>query len=150
MNEILHKSQRNFIQHIIDKDIQLIERQKKVITRFPPEPNGHLHLGHAKSICLNFGLAKEYDGICNLRFDDTNPSTENEEYVNSINDDVEWLGFGVSNETYYASDYFSKLFDFACGLIQKGKAFVDSQPPETIRSQRGSLQTQPTATRACR
>ena len=141
MNETLPSSKRNFIQHIIDKDVKSFENQKSIMTRFPPEPNGHLHIGHAKSMCLNFGLAKEYGGICNLRFDDTNPTTENKEYVDSIKDDVEWLGFNVSNKTYYASDYFSMLFDFAITLIEKGKAFVDSQPPETIRSQRGSLQT---------
>ena len=140
MNENPPSAKRNFIQHIIDKDVQLFENQKKLITRFPPEPNGHLHIGHAKSICLNFGLAKEYGGICNLRFDDTNPTTENKEYVESIKDDVTWLGFDISNETYYASDYFSILFDFAVKLIKEGKAFVDSQSPETIRSQRGSLQ----------
>ena len=141
MNETLPSSKRNFIQHIIDKDLKSFENQTNIVTRFPPEPNGHLHIGHAKSICLNFGLAKEYGGICNLRFDDTNPTTENKEYVDSIKDDVEWLGFNISNKTYYASDYFSMLFDFAINLIKKGQAFVDSQPPETIRSQRGSLQT---------
>tara|TARA_B100000676_G_scaffold174789_2_gene171502 strand:+ start:100 stop:1776 length:1677 start_codon:yes stop_codon:yes gene_type:complete len=141
MNETLPSSKRNFIQHIIDKDVKSFENQTSIMTRFPPEPNGHLHIGHAKSMCLNFGLAKEYGGICNLRFDDTNPTTENKEYVDSIKDDVEWLGFNTSNKTYYASDYFSILFDFAINLIKKGKAFVDSQPPETIRSQRGSLQT---------
>ncbi len=141
MNELLPNSKRNFIQHIIDKDVKSFEDKKNIMTRFPPEPNGHLHIGHAKSICLNFGLAKEYGGICNLRFDDTNPITENKEYVDSIKNDVEWLGFDISNETYYASDYFSILFDFAIKLIKGGKAFVDSQSPETIRSQRGSLQT---------
>ena len=100
MNETLPSSKRKRDRHIIDKDVQLFENQKKLTTRFPPEPNGHLHIGHAKSICLNFGLAKEYGGICNLRFDDTNPTTENKEYVESIKDDVKWLGFDISNETY--------------------------------------------------
>jgi len=141
MKEITDKTNRNFIQHIIDHDLQSTKNQKIIMTRFPPEPNGHLHIGHAKSICLNFGIANEYDGICNLRFDDTNPTTENAEFVTSIQEDVQWLGFDVLEKTYFASDYFSRLFEFACELIEKEKAFVDSQSNEKIRDQRGSLQT---------
>ena len=141
MKEITDKTNRNFIQHIIDHDLQSTKNQKVITTRFPPEPNGYLHIGHAKSICLNFGIADEYNGICNLRFDDTNPTTENAEFVTSIQEDIQWLGFDVSEKTYFASDYFPRLFEFACELIEKEKAFVDSQSNEQIRTQRGSLQT---------
>jgi len=108
-------------------------------TRFPPEPNGYLHIGHAKSICLNFGLAYVFDGQCNLRFDDTNPEKENDEYVNSIKEDVEWLGFHWAGEARYASNYFDQLFDYAVGLIKDGKAYVDDLTPEEMREYRGTL-----------
>ncbi len=133
MEESIKKS--NFIEDIIDKDIQT-GYKKDVQTRFPPEPNGYLHIGHAKSICLNFGLALKYNGKCNLRFDDTNPSKESVEYVNSIKEDVKWLGFQWDNE-FYASDYFEKLYSFAEKLIQDGYAYVDNQTPEKISSDRG-------------
>ncbi len=140
MKENTDKTSRNFIQHIIDHDLQSLENQKAIMTRFPPEPNGYLHIGHAKSMCLNFGIADEYGGICNLRFDDTNPTTENAEFVASIKEDVQWLGFDILEKTYFASDYFLRLFGFACELIEKEKAFVDSQSNEQIRAQRGTLQ----------
>ncbi len=131
------KSNRHFIRQIIDKDLES-GLHSKITTRFPPEPNGYLHLGHAKSICLNFGLAQEYEGQCNLRFDDTNPLKEEAEYVDSIKEDVSWLGFSWDNECF-ASDYFEKLYQYAVTLIQAGKAYVDSQDSDTIRQNRGTL-----------
>jgi len=109
----------------------------KVVTRFPPEPNGYLHIGHAKSICLNFGLAKELDGVCHLRFDDTNPSKEDQEYVDSIIEDVRWLGWEWEGDVRFASDYFEKMYELACELIKKGKSYVDDQTPEQIKENRG-------------
>ena len=132
----------NFIKHIIDEDIKAAKNDGRVHTRFPPEPNGYLHIGHAKSICLNFGLAKEYGGLCNLRFDDTDPAKEEVEYVESIRQDVRWLGFDWEDRQYYASDYFEQLFEFAVQLIKKGKAYVDSLSSDQIREYRGTL-TQP-------
>jgi len=111
----------------------------KIHTRFPPEPNGYLHLGHIKSICLNFGIAKEYNGLCNLRFDDTNPLKEEDEYVKSIQEDIKWLGFDYSDRVYYASDYFSQLYEWAIKLIKDGKAYVDDLTPEEMRKYRGTL-----------
>ena len=111
----------------------------KIITRFPPEPNGYLHFGHAKSICLNFGLAKKYNGTCNLRLDDTNPEKENEEFVSSIIESVEWLGFDATNNLYYASDYFDFFYKAAQLLIANNLAYVDSQNAEEIKSNRGTL-----------
>ena len=108
-------------------------------TRFPPEPNGHLHIGHAKSICLNFGLARDYNGICHLRLDDTNPEKEEQEYVDSICDSVRWLGFDWGEHLHYASDYFDKLYEFAEFLIEQGKAYVDSLTADEIRALRGTL-----------
>ncbi len=128
----------NFIRHIIDNDIQQHKHNGKVITRFPPEPNGYLHIGHAKSICLNFGIAAHYNGSCNLRFDDTNPEKESEEYVEAIKRDVHWLGFEW-HELRHASDYFEQLYDYAVQLIEDGKAYVDSLTPEQIRAYRGTL-----------
>ena len=128
----------NFITDIINKDIKS-EKNKKIITRFPPEPNGYLHIGHAKSICINFGIAIKYNGTCNLRFDDTNPLKENAEYVNSIISDVQWLGFNVDNRILYASDYFDQMHQYAIKLIETGKAFVDDQDGETIKTTRGTL-----------
>ncbi|EGR4062283.1 glutamine--tRNA ligase [Vibrio cholerae] len=128
----------NFIRQIIDKDLA-DGKHTTVHTRFPPEPNGYLHIGHAKSICLNFGIAQDYQGQCNLRFDDTNPEKENLEYVESIKKDVTWLGFDWSGEVCYSSDYFDKLYEYALELIQKGLAYVDELTPEQIREYRGTL-----------
>ena len=129
----------NFIKHIIDEDIKAGKNDGRVHTRFPPEPNGYLHIGHAKSICLNFGLAEEYSGLCNLRYDDTDPAKEEVEYVESIKQDVRWLGFDWEDREYYASDYFEQLFEFAVQLIKKGKAYVDSLSADEIREYRGTL-----------
>ena len=128
----------NFITQIIDEDLAS-GKHKSVHTRFPPEPNGYLHIGHAKSICLNFGLAKEYNGLCNLRFDDTNPVKEDVEYVDSIKEDVQWLGFKWEGEPRYASDYFDALYGYAIELIKKGLAYVDELSPEEMREYRGTL-----------
>ena len=129
----------NFIKYIIDEDIAAGKNDGRVHTRFPPEPNGYLHIGHAKSICLNFGLAEEYKGLCNLRFDDTDPAKEEVEYVESIKNDVRWLGFDWQDRLYHASDYFEQLFEFAVQLIKKGKAYVDSLSSDEIREYRGTL-----------
>ncbi len=128
----------NFIRTIINEDLKSGKREQ-VTTRFPPEPNGYLHIGHAKSICLNFGLATEYEGRCNLRFDDTNPVKEEDEYVVAIQDDVAWLGFDWGGEALFASDYFDQLYAWAIKLIKKGKAYVDSQSADEMRSNRGTL-----------
>ncbi len=128
----------NFIRHIINKDLAENKHGGKVATRFPPEPNGYLHIGHAKSICLNFGLANEYQGSCNLRFDDTNPEKESLEFMESIERDVTWLGFEWS-QLFHASDYFEQLYQYAIDLIKAGKAYVDSLSPEEIRAYRGTL-----------
>ncbi|GAB4300198.1 MAG: glutamine--tRNA ligase/YqeY domain fusion protein [Ignavibacteriaceae bacterium] len=127
----------NFIREIINEDLRT-GKHKTVHTRFPPEPNGYLHIGHAKSICLNFGIAESYGGLCNLRFDDTNPTKEEEEYVNSIIEDIKWLGFDWDDRLYYASDYFDTLYEYAVKLINKGKAYVDSLSPEEIKDYRGT------------
>ena len=133
--------QSNFIREIIDLDLEQGKNSSHVHTRFPPEPNGYLHIGHAKSICLNFGLANDYKGAkCNLRFDDTNPVKEEGEYVNSIIDDVKWLGFNTDN-ILFASDYFEKMYAFAIQLIKQGNAYVDDQSPDEIRASRGSLKS---------
>ena len=129
----------NFIRKIIDKDNELGKWEGRVHTRFPPEPNGYLHIGHAKSICLNFGLAIEYDGKCNLRFDDTNPLREENEYVKSIIEDVSWLGFSWGNEPLFASDYFSQMHDFAVELITQGKSYVCDLDSDQVKLQRGTL-----------
>ena len=126
----------NFIEEIIEDDIRNGVNEGRVHTRFPPEPNGYLHIGHAKSICLNFGLAKKYGGKCNLRFDDTNPTKEDTEYVDSIKEDVKWLGFNWDGE-YYASDYFETLYEYAVTLIKKGKAYVCDLTQEEIAATRG-------------
>ncbi len=128
----------NFIHQEIDSDLAQNKNHGTVVTRFPPEPNGYLHIGHAKSICLNFGLAQHYNGLCNLRFDDTNPVKEDVEYVDSIMEDVKWLGFQWNGEVRYTSDYFQQLFDWAIKLIADGKAYVDHQSAETIASQKGT------------
>ncbi len=128
----------NFIHQIVEEEISAGKNSGRVHTRFPPEPNGYLHIGHAKSICLNFGTAQKYNGLTNLRFDDTNPSREETEYVDSIMEDVRWLGFDWGNRLYYASDYFDRLFDFAVKLIKEGKAYIDDQDAETISAQKGT------------
>jgi len=131
------KKQSNFIRDIIDEDLKS-GKHNRVHTRFPPEPNGYLHIGHAKSICLNFGLANDYNGLCNLRFDDTNPAKEEQEYVDSIKEDIKWLGFDWADREYFASDYFDQLYEFAIKLIKKGKAYVDSLNADEIRQTRGT------------
>ena len=130
---------RSFIHDIIDEDLRTNKYGGRVHTRFPPEPNGYLHIGHAKSICLNFGIAAEYNGRCNLRFDDTNPVKEEQEYIDSIIEDVRWLGFDWENRLYYASDYFEQMYQYAVQLIQAGKAYVDELSAEELRDYRGTL-----------
>ena len=132
-----HGDSSNFIRDIIDADLAS-GKHSKIVTRFPPEPNGYLHIGHAKSICLNFGVARDYGGACNLRFDDTNPEKESIEYINSIRRDVEWLGFEWQSNPF-ASDYFDQLYQFALDLIRQGKAYVDSQNADDMRANRGTL-----------
>jgi glutaminyl-tRNA synthetase len=133
-------SPSNFIRNIITEDLENNKNDGRVVTRFPPEPNGYLHIGHAKSICLNFGIAEEFEGgLCNLRFDDTNPSKEEAEYVDSIKEDVHWLGFHWDNRLFYASDYFEQLYEYAVQLIKMGKAYVCSLSAEEIRETRGTL-----------
>jgi glutaminyl-tRNA synthetase len=150
MNNIEEKPRSlNFLEAIIEEDLKSGKNNGRIHTRFPPEPNGYLHIGHAKSICLNFGLAMKYRGKCNLRFDDTNPVTEDVEYVDSIKEDIRWLGFDWEDREYYASDYFQKLYEFALKLIKDGKAYVDDQSVEAISEQRGTL-TQPGIESPCR
>src|ERR1700761_9323919 len=129
---------RDFIRDIVQADLQA-GRVQTVVTRFPPEPNGFLHLGHAKSICLNFGVAQDFGGQCHLRFDDTNPIKEEQLFIDSIQRDVRWLGFAWGEHLYYASDYFEQLYEWAEHLIRTGKAYIDDTPPEAMRSQRGTL-----------
>ncbi|MDD2245095.1 MAG: glutamine--tRNA ligase/YqeY domain fusion protein [Dysgonamonadaceae bacterium] len=136
-----NKKSLNFIEQIVEKDLRDGKNDGRVQTRFPPEPNGYLHIGHAKAICLDFGIADNYNGICNLRFDDTNPVKEDVEYVDSIMEDIKWLGFHWEN-VFYASDYFDQLWDFAVKLIKEGKAYVDEQSAEEIAKQKGTP-TQP-------
>ncbi len=136
-NEMEAKLPKNFIHQQIIEDLAAGKNDRRVHTRFPPEPNGYLHIGHAKSICLNFGTAQKFGGITNLRFDDTNPTKEDTEYVDSIMEDVRWLGFDWDDRLYYASDYFDKLYEFAVDLIKRGKAYVDFQSQEVISEQRG-------------
>ena len=132
---------RDFIREIIAKDVAAGKHGGRVHTRFPPEPNGYLHIGHAKSICLNFGVAEEFGGLCNLRFDDTNPVKEDPEYVEAIQEDVRWLGFDWGDRLFHASDYFQRMYEYAVELIRKGKAYVDSQSEEEIRATRGTVTT---------
>ena len=129
----------NFIRNIIDDDLRSGKHEAGIHTRFPPEPNGYLHVGHAKSICLNFGVAEDYHGLCNLRFDDTNPTKEDVEYVDSIQEDIRWLGFSWDDRRFYASDYFEQLYDYAVRLIEKGLAYVDDLTADEIRAYRGTL-----------
>ena len=131
-------SDRDFIRDIVAEDLRA-GRAPPVVTRFPPEPNGYLHIGHAKSICLNFGIAQEFGGRCNLRFDDTNPTKEEQEYIDAIQADVRWLGFDWGEHLYHASDYFEQLYDWAVHLIQAGKAYVDDLSADEIREHRGTL-----------
>lgn len=138
-NDFLETESSNFIRDIIDEDIKQGKYEGRVHTRFPPEPNGYLHIGHAKSICLNFGIARDYNGLCNLRFDDTNPEKEDTEYVESIKNDVKWLGFDWADRLYYASDYFEKIYEYAVRLIKDGKAYVCDLTPDQIRNYRGTL-----------
>ena len=161
MKELETDKAANFIAAIISADIKANKHDGKVMTRFPPEPNGYLHIGHAKSICLNFGLADKFNGRCNLRFDDTNPIKEEQEYIDSIMEDVRWLGFDWEDRLYFASDYFDRFYEFAVFLIRKGRAYVDSLTADEIREFRGTL-TEPgrnspdrdrppdTVSRACR
>lgn len=140
-NEVVSKKSLNFIEAAVEKDLAEGKNGGRVQTRFPPEPNGYLHIGHAKAICLDFGIAERHGGVCNLRFDDTNPVKEDMEYVDAIEEDIKWLGFHWGN-VYYASDYFQQLYDFAICLIKEGKAYVDEQSSEVIAQQKGTP-TQP-------
>ncbi|MBO67755.1 MAG: glutamine--tRNA ligase [Acidiferrobacteraceae bacterium] len=140
MSDTKHQT-NSFIHQIVRKDVGDRENAKSVVTRFPPEPNGYLHIGHAKSMCLNFGIAREFDGVCFLRFDDTNPCKEDEHYVASIKADVEWMGFSYGNHLTHASDYFDQLYEWAIELIKNGKAYVCSLSAEDIRASRGTLKT---------
>ncbi|MBR1620773.1 MAG: glutamine--tRNA ligase, partial [Prevotella sp.] len=142
MTEIIENPQEekkslNFVEQIVENDLAEGKNGGRIQTRFPPEPNGFLHIGHAKAICMDFGIAEKYNGICNLRFDDTNPTKENTEYVDNILNDIKWLGFKWGN-VYYASDYFQKLWDFAIWMIKKGKAYIDEQSSEDIAKQKGT------------
>ncbi|AEB27477.1 Glutaminyl-tRNA synthetase [Francisella cf. novicida Fx1] len=138
MTSEIKVNKTNFIKNIIKKDLET-NKVTSILTRFPPEPNGYLHIGHAKSICLNFGIAQEFDGKCNLRFDDTNPDKEDIEYINAIQEDVEWLGFKWENQPRFASEYFDKMYELAILLIKKGKAYVCDLSAEEIRAYRGTL-----------
>src|SRR5437868_11755361 len=129
---------RDFIRDIVQADLDQ-HKFKEVVTRFPPEPNGYLHIGHAKSIALNFGIAQEFGGRCHLRFDDTNPTKEEQEYIDAIERDVRWLGYDWGRHLYHASDYFEQLYQWAECLIRDGKAYVDDQSPDEIRANRGTL-----------
>ena len=133
------ESSRNFITDIIDEHNENSRFDGAVHTRFPPEPNGYLHIGHAKSICLNFGIAAQYGGLCNLRFDDTNPAKEEQEYIDAITEDVRWLGYDWDDRLYFASDYFDELYEMAVDLIRIGRAYVDELSPDEIRAYRGTL-----------
>jgi glutaminyl-tRNA synthetase len=137
--ELAEPITKDFIREIIDEDIRTKKYKGRVHTRFPPEPNGYLHIGHAKSICLNFGIAEDYKGLCNLRFDDTNPTKEEEEYVQSIIDNVKWLGFDWEGRLFFASDYFEKMYEYAVQLVKAGKAYVDDLPADKITEYRGTL-----------
>ncbi len=136
--ELIKPESQHFIEQAIEKDLAEGKNGGRIHTRFPPEPNGYLHIGHAKAICLDFGMAEKYGGKCNLRFDDTNPTKEDVEYVDSIKEDIQWLGFTWEDREFYASDYFGKLWDFAVSLIRRGLAYVDDQSAETISEQKGT------------
>ena len=130
----------SFVEQLVEQDLAEGKNAGRIQTRFPPEPNGYLHIGHAKAICMDFGVAEKYNGVCNLRFDDTNPTKENNEYVENILNDISWLGFKWGN-IYYASDYFEKLWDFAVWMIQNGHAYIDEQTAEQIAEQKGTPTT---------
>ena len=136
-NTNTEKRSLSFVEQMVEKDLAEGKNGGRIQTRFPPEPNGYLHIGHAKAICMDFGVAENYNGVCNLRFDDTNPSKENNEYVENILNDIKWLGFHWGN-LYYASDYFEQLWDFAIWLINKGMAYIDEQTSEEIAAQKGT------------
>lgn len=138
-NESAEKVSSNFIKNIVEEDLKTGKNDSRVHTRFPPEPNGYLHIGHAKSICLNFGIAAQYKGLCNLRMDDTNPEKEEDEYVRAIIEDVKWLGFDWDDRLFYASDYFEQLYEYAVQLIRDGKAYVCDLSPGEVREYRGTL-----------
>ncbi|MCF0185382.1 MAG: glutamine--tRNA ligase/YqeY domain fusion protein [Bacteroidaceae bacterium] len=140
-NQTEEKKSLNFVQELIAKDLENGKNGGRINTRFPPEPNGYLHIGHAKAICMDFGAAEMFGGTCNLRFDDTNPSKEDVEYVESIQEDIKWLGYDWGNRLYYASDYFPKLYDLAVKMIKEGKAYVDDQTSEEIAAQKGTPTT---------
>lgn len=137
LTENEEKRSLSFVEQMVEGDLAAGKNGGRIQTRFPPEPNGYIHIGHAKAICMDFGVAENYGGICNLRFDDTNPTKENTEYVENIMNDIKWLGFHWEN-VYYASDYFDKLWDFAIWLIEKGMAYVDEQTSEQIAEQKGT------------
>ena len=140
MTELNADAPRDFIRAMVAHDVEAKKFAGEVRTRFPPEPNGYLHIGHAKSMCLNFGIGEEFPGgLCNLRFDDTNPTKENVEYVESIQEDVRWLGFDWGDRLYYTSNYFERLYDYAVLLIKQGQAYVDSLTADEIREHRGTL-----------
>ncbi|HPX56130.1 MAG TPA: glutamate--tRNA ligase family protein, partial [Syntrophales bacterium] len=139
MDQVQSPSPSDFIREIIEKDLENGKNHGRVATRFPPEPNGYPHIGHAKSVCLNFGIAKQYGGTCNLRMDDTDPSGEDMEYVNSIIEDIKWLGFDWDDRLYYASDYYEKLYQYALQMIKSAKAYVCELTAEETRQYRGSL-----------
>src|SRR5580765_8000538 len=139
VSSVSSEPRADFIREIVKSDNASGKHAGRVATRFPPEPNGYLHIGHAKSICLNFGIARDFGGTCNLRFDDTNPVTEETEYVDSIQDDVRWLGFSWDDRLYYASDYFEKLYECAEMLIGRGLAYVDDSTADEMREARGNL-----------
>ena len=129
----------DFIRQIVAEDTENGRYGGRVVTRFPPEPNGYMHIGHAKSVCLNFGVAREFGGVCHLRYDDTNPEGENEEFVLGFQEDIRWLGFDWGEHLYFASDYFERMYDCAVILIEKGLAYVDSESEEEIREGRGTV-----------
>ena len=137
--EAIAEGGRDFIRDIVQADLDA-KRHTTVVTRFPPEPNGYLHIGHAKSICLNFGIAEEFGGRCHLRFDDTNPAKEEQEYIDAIERDVRWLGFDWGKNLFHASDYFDRLYEWAEVLIKAGKAYVDDQTPEQMRARHTNLE----------
>ena len=139
--DINNTSDTNFIRQEIEKDLQTHRYDSRVHTRFPPEPSGYLHIGHAKAICISFGIAEDYGGLYNLRFDDSNPLTEEREYVEAIKRDVRWLGFDWKDREYHASDYFETLYAYAVQLIEKGKAYVCDLTPDEMRTYRGTLVT---------
>ena len=139
--EATEKKSLNFIEQAVENDLREGKNGGKVQTRFPPEPNGYLHIGHAKAICLDFGIAARYGGVCNLRFDDTNPTKEDMEYVEAIKEDIHWLGFDWGDRFYYGSDYFEKDYEYAVELIKKGLAYVCELTPEQFKEYRGDLNT---------